>query len=318
MKLLRGQGNDTLWLLIGVLLLLGIMASFSPGSTFGRAFISVRKSFEMIAGEGVGYCPFINPYALEIFSAGELEISGEHPLCDPIEYAYCYGNGHKVEGGKCKGEGPILDNDVTNGECDEGDRFAVSVFLTDEIKRDVGAVEPASGSCFIKPNDGSWVYVEKCFDYLKNYEMTFGEELPSSNKVAISLLMEKRPKWQCFLVFGLLPFLILYHLLNDILAFAFLRTNTRRLIAVFASLLAVLTGGLANIIVAISSFVGLSTGTAFLMTVFLLALVSIILGQLTATMGVVQSTTEAVQKVVTGTLMLRGVAEAARERQQNR
>ena len=79
--------NDNIWIFVGVIMLLLIMASFSPTSTFGKAFISVRSSLGNIFGGNNTYCPFINPYAMSIFSSGELRVSHEHSLCDPVEYA---------------------------------------------------------------------------------------------------------------------------------------------------------------------------------------------------------------------------------------
>ena len=82
------------------------------------------------------------------------------------------------------------------------------------------------------------------------------------------------------------------------------------MIAIFASLLDILTGTFANIIVAVSSFVGLSVGQSFLMAIFSLAIFSVFLGQLTVTAGVAKTTVDAVQKVVTGALFLSNVTGA--------
>jgi hypothetical protein len=281
---MRGDNKDTIWLLLGVLLLFGTMAAFSPGSTLGRAFISLRGSLEDAFGGGVGYCPFINPYAMSIYSAGELVISSGHPLCDPVEYALDDIGSYSF--------------DANNEECDGGNVYALSL-LTDS-----GQVSVSWGT------NSETVSSDVFFNSLSTYQQD-QPGFDNSNKIAIQLLTEKRPAWQCFFIFGLLPFFITYYLLNDILTFAYLRTNTRRLIAIFAALLAVLTGGFANIIVAVSSFVGLSVGQSFLLAIFALAMLSVFLGQLTVTAGVAQTTVNAVQKAVTGALILTNLSEAA-------
>ncbi len=299
----RGEAGETLWLLIGVVLLIGIMASFSPNSTFSKAFIGVRKSMEGMVGSGTGYCPFINPYALEIFSAGEIEIMGNHSLCDAVEYAGC----QKIWGDN--GDTSAISHCTTTV-----DENSVEIYKKKGCEREYGISITDDGKIKLTVGDNENVTdADMFFAALRDFERSYGDMIDNDNKIAIDLLMEKRPRWQCFLIFGFLPFLILYYLLNDILAFAFIRTNTRRLIAVFASLLTVMTGALANLVVSISSFVGLSTGVSFLMMIFLMAMLSMFLGQLTTTMGVVQSTTQAVQKVVTGALALSAVSEATRE-----
>ncbi|MBR9689446.1 MAG: hypothetical protein GOV01_00930, partial [Candidatus Altiarchaeota archaeon] len=90
------------------------------------------------------------------------------------------------------------------------------------------------------------------------------------------------------------------------------------LIAIFASLLAILTGSFANIIVAISSFVGLAVGTSFLMAIFSLAILSVFLGQITVTAGVAKTTVDSVQKAVTGALVLTNLADATKQQDKQR
>jgi len=276
---MKGDSKDTIWILLGVLLLFGVMAAFSPGSTFGKAFLGLRRNLENIFGGNVGYCPFINPYAMSIYSAGELVITGNHPLCGPINYVL----GASSFTAPC-GSSIYTIKMTTEGTCGEDNCIDVLVDST------------------------SYSFTQdEFFSKLANVQQ---EDLDPSNKVAIQLLTEKRPAWQCFFIFGLLPFFITYYLINDILTFAYLRTNTRRLIAIFASLLAILTGMFANIIVAISSFVGLSVGQSFLLAIFSLAILSVFLGQITMTAGVAKSTVDAVQQAVTGALVLRGVSDA--------
>jgi hypothetical protein len=294
---MRGGGKDTIWLLLGVMLLFGVMATFSPGSTFGKAFISLRQNLENVFGGEVGYCPFINPYAMSIYSAGELVITGAHPLCEPTQTVLS----ECVAGSSSCNNGPV-DHGVNGGDpaCD-GYIYSISLLA----EGDTNLVNVSWEST------GDVSYREINSDFFFSSLATIQQDaMDKSNKVAVQLLTEKRPAWQCFFIFGLLPFFITYYLINDILTFAYLRTNTRRLIAIFAALLAILTGAFANIIVAVASFVGLSIGQSFLMAIFSLAILSVFLGQITVTAGVAQTTVNAVQKAVTGALVLRNVADA--------
>jgi hypothetical protein len=284
---MKGDSKDTIWILVGVILLFGVMATFSPGSTFGKAFISLRQNLENVFGGGVGYCPFINPYAMSIYSAGELVITGTHPLCTPI--LTLLGSTDT----SCGTDTYSIVLNQSGGGC--GDEVCVDVQKNQDTPQSFTQDQFFTEMSELQMNDPS-------FD--------------NSNKVAVQLLTEKRPAWQCFFIFGLLPFFITYYLINDILTFAYLRTNTRRMIAIFASLLAVLTGMFANLIVAVASFVGLSIGQSFLLAIFSLAILSVFLGQITVTAGVAKTTVNAVQQAVTGALVLRNVAEASQQKKE--
>ena len=285
---MRGNAKDSIWLFMGVVLLFAIMATFSPGSTMGKAFLSMRRSVEGAFGGEVGYCPFINPYAMSIYSAGELVITGEHPVCAPLIYVVT--NATEYDSSATCGSDMYSIKVVNQGDpdfaCGEDELSCISVYKGDELQGNYDQ--------------------DEFFGKLTSIQ----DNVDKSNSVAIQLLTEKRPMWQCFFIFGLLPFFITYYLINDILTFAYLRTNTRRLIAIFAALLAIITGSFANIIVAVSSFVGLSVGQSFLLAIFSLALLSVFLGQLTVTAGVAQTTVNAVQKAVTGALVLTNLADA--------
>lgn len=322
---MRGDSKDTIWILVGVVLLFGVMATFSPGSTFGRAFISLRQNLENVFGGEVGYCPFINPYAMSIYSAGELVITSNHPLCGPVQEVLVRDENTAWSAdpnGVCGSDIYSIKLDVEEANC--GEESCVDV----EIDCGTGCTSTTA----VCDNDNDLAYDDTCtldgdgsssglaysftqdefFSRLSDLQQV---GLDKDNNVAVQLLTEKRPAWQCFFIFGLLPFFITYYLINDILTFAYLRTNTRRLIAIFASLLAVLTGGFANIIVAIASFVGLSIGQTFLVAIFSLAMLSVFLGQITVTAGVAKTTVNAVQQAVTGALVLRNVAQATSQQE---
>jgi|GEM_PF-2486934 len=311
---MRGNAKDSIWLFLGVILLFTIMASFSPGSQIGSAFLNFRGSIEKVFGGGVGYCPFINPYAMSIYSAGELYITGSHALCNPVEYALDENTGLGSY------DFSASDLSYTNDTCEYD--YSIKIVTADQLKDEGITISNLDSDNLIT------VTCENCEDAITQKIEVFTSDaffqrlttfqtdpslaglIDKKNDVAIQLLSEKRPAWQCFFIFGLLPFFVTYYLLSDILMFAYLRTNTRRLIAVFAALLSILTGAFANVIVAVSSFVGLSVGQSFLMAMFSLAILSVFLGQLTVTAGVAKTTVDAVQKAVTGALVLSNVSQA--------
>ncbi|MBR9681952.1 MAG: hypothetical protein GOV00_04105 [Candidatus Altiarchaeota archaeon] len=277
----RGM-SDNIWIFVGVIMLLLIMASFSPTSTFGKAFIGLRSSLGGMFGANASYCPFINPYAMTIFSAGELRIAGEHPLCDPTEYAL---QKKGVDALAAVGDVDPAGND----ECNFDD-------YTIRINEENGELTVS----WMNKSDMLQTEVftqDKFFGYLTDYQADndLSDTLGGDNKVAIQLISQRMPSWQCLLIYGILPFFIVFNILKDVLSFAFFRAATRNLIASFGSLIAVMTGALSNVIVAIGSFVGITVGQSFLLAILGLALVSVFLGQITITAGATKSSLDAVK-----------------------
>ncbi len=303
----RGS-SDLLWILLGGFLLLGTVSVFSPTSQLGKGFVSVRSSLESMFGSGTGYCPFINPYAMSLLSAGELTISGEHSLCGPIK---------------------LVLKECSGGGCSDSQR---ADYLYENLFNDQGnCVEPISLSLVsekgrenfdinITTAEEGYVVVpyDLFFSVMSNvqrgvYEGTaeateyFGNK---GAKVAASLLAEKRPIWQCFGIFGLLPFLILFYMLNDILMFAPFTSRTRKLIAIFGSFLTIISGGFANLVFSISNFVGLSTGPAFLLIVFGLALLSIVISQVAVSVSAGKQAYKSAEEAFKAAAALKGINAA--------
>jgi hypothetical protein len=344
----KGQGSDILWLLLGVVLIFGTMAAFSPGSIVGKNFVGVRKNLESMFGGELGYCPFINPYAMTLYSSGQLEITGDHPLCGPLKYAIGEISRDKfmLGGVNCS---DIVDDKL------EYAVYSLSIESVDNYCADepVGGTEESvncinaskSGVHPLKDADGvnNLTTIKNVKGDIKYYpdlgtatadDVDIAEfssdyffaklsdvqqsEIDKSNRVAIQLMTEKRPAWQCFLIFGILPFAITYYLLNDILLFTMLRTNTKRLIAIFASLIAVLTGAFANLVVAVSSLVGMTVGQSFLLAIFSFAVIAVFLSQIMATAGATKATVKAVNDTVTAMMTLGAIGQTAQAQQQGR
>ncbi|HDR53354.1 MAG TPA: hypothetical protein ENN60_01620 [archaeon] len=275
--------SDNIWLFLGVVMLLLIMATFSPTSKFGKAFLGLRKSVEGVFGGGATYCPFINPYAMSIFAAGELEISGKHALCDPVEYTLSV---------TAEGLDPpatlMGDNyNYTDGNCTMG-RYSISLSQNSSVNVSGQAGGYASFS------------QDQFFGLLNDYQLEadLQNNLGGDNKVAVQLITQKMPSWQCLLIYGILPFFIIFNLLNDVLVFTFFKTATRKLIAAFGSLIAVMTGAFAQLVTALGSFVGITIGQSFLLLMLGLALVSVFLAQLSLTAEATSSTLKSVKQAL--------------------
>ncbi len=330
----KGQGIDeTIWLFLGVVMLLAIIASFVPGTPLHSTLGALYKSLsQMFGGEPI-YCPFINPYAIQIYSAGSISVSGNHPLCDAIEYAVCEVTGTGVvkskiskcswepDSGKfclCDFSGYLLNDSkcIDYGLNNKKEVVPYNhITYTVRIDEDSGKVEIELYSADMfeeglkKPTDTIKLTttVGKFMSALMGYQREAGGEATAD----LQLLWQKIPPWQCFIIYGLLPFLILYYLLNDILVFTYMRTNTRRLIALFGALAAITTGAFGNIVLSVSRFTNFATGTSFFLLILTLALISVLLGQFAISAGAGAAAANAARQAMAGMAMLIGIQNVA-------
>ena len=108
-------------------------------------------------------------------------------------------------------------------------------------------------------------------------------EIPCTNTKG-GFLCNNQP-WQCFTIFGALPFAVIYFFLMDILGFAsFFSSTTRKVIALGVAAISTMSGGLAGISVQLNEISGIGAGGSFITLVFSLGLITALLGQFTQTM----------------------------------
>lgn len=80
--------------------------------------------------------------------------------------------------------------------------------------------------------------------------------------------------WQCFIIFGVLPIMILYLFLSDILSMGFFSPQLRQLIAIGVSVVSVFSGTFMDFVIEIVKITNLGAGPAFLSTILVLGLIS--------------------------------------------
>lgn len=88
--------------------------------------------------------------------------------------------------------------------------------------------------------------------------------------------------WQCFLIFGVLPMMIVYLFLLDLLSFGFFSPKLRTLIAAGVSAVSVFSGAFTGFVVELVKITKMGAGPAFLSTVLILALLSTVMRFFTA------------------------------------
>lgn len=184
-----------------------------------------------------GYCPFINPYMSQLFSAGSIEVTGGNPLYG----ALCY---------------------VFSGKL--GSDCGATISMTYDYDTDEYVLAPSN------------VEVEK---HKRLTPASLSEKLNDySAETGTSLHLDTKVKgWQCYLFFGVFPFIAMSLFLKDILGFSMLSPKLKLLISVFASVLAVITGSFAKFVWQLAYIASMSVQATFLVVMLFLMFISVIL-----------------------------------------
>jgi len=198
----------------------------------------------MLRESGFGtsaYCPYVNPYMSQLFSAGSLEVGQGNPLHKALTYAI---------GSDCTGTVSAIfnyDTEVYDLKC------SGTVVATQTIT--------------------------ELSEKLNEYSRESGE----------SAYMEQTiPLWQCFLFFGVLPFVAMSLFLRDILGFTMLSQKVKLLMVIFTATLAIISGAFAKFVWDLAYIASMSVQATFIVVMLVLVFSSVILswvGSLNAAMA---------------------------------
>ncbi len=365
--------SEVFTLAIILVLVLAIVGFFSENTVMGKQLNAIKDTFFSLFGQGTIYCPFINPYAMQVMSGSEITFtdinqsveanstfdvlyevfygkecqdcwSGDQPPGILIK-SYEIGSKESKElcfcavawkGGEEPEELPVLEESVlgTINSCSEllsiSDLNTLCSIAGGEYQK-----ETTLGTAFCRVNGknyfyshaggkddrpelcekvigGKWISGEGCriFSFPANTGCLpadeFNEKLAAAaaktsggDRAVLQLLSMKIPAWQCFIIYGLLPFLIIFYLLNDILAYTLLSEKTKRAIALFGSLIAILSGGFAKLTQSVASFANLSIGGSFFLLMFLIAAFTTVIGQIGVSATVTKELAEAAVEAAT-------------------
>ena len=112
----------------------------------------------------------------------------------------------------------------------------------------------------------------------------------------------KIPIWVCFITFGLLPFLVLYFFLRDILTLTLLSKTTTQLISIFSSLVAIQTGMFSGFVWQIAKIANMSVAGTFLTVIIFMSVISMLLSWLGIGMSAATRAKEEAQQVAEGVI----------------
>ncbi|HDR53353.1 MAG TPA: hypothetical protein ENN60_01615 [archaeon] len=206
------------------------------------------------------YCPYANPYLSRMFSAGgRLELTSGDVMMEPF-FA-------------------VLSGSITG----------------------LGSPLPSSGGHYLNPElltykDITSLILEVDEQAMVNFELIAGG-VPYTGTLSLQALSQslndydsqsdtfikfnsQMPMWVCFLVFGLLPFLVVFFFLRDIVGFSTLSRTTKNLIVFFGSLVLIQTGWFSKFVWQLAKIAELTTGAAFFGVIIILSVASVVLSWL--------------------------------------
>jgi hypothetical protein len=198
----------------------------------------------MLQESGFGtraYCPYMNPYMSQLFSAGSIEVGPGNPLHGALTFA---------AGSDCAG-------------------MSSAIFDYDTGLYDV----QCSGATVAS------LSTEDLSEKINEYSKETGEA---------AYLEQTIPLWQCFVFFGMLPFIAMSLFLRDILGFTMLSHKVKFLIVVFTSIVAVMSGVFAKFVWNLAYIASISVQATFIVIMLVLAFSSVLLswvGSINAAMG---------------------------------
>ena len=88
------------------------------------------------------------------------------------------------------------------------------------------------------------------------------------------------PSYICIIIFGLVPFLVMYYLIQDMFAFVFITPSTKKLMAVAMSAMGIVTGAFADVAYVLTKLTNISLSWSFLFLIFGTGLAAIVITNL--------------------------------------
>jgi hypothetical protein len=117
------------------------------------------------------------------------------------------------------------------------------------------------------------------------------------------------PPYICILIFGLVPFLVMYYLLQDLLFFVMLSQTTKKMIAVAIAGMAIVTGAFADLSYVLTKLTGIALSWSFLFMIFGTGLVSVVITNLMGVTSAASALHKSLNEAHYGFFMLRSFGQ---------
>lgn len=115
--------------------------------------------------------------------------------------------------------------------------------------------------------------------------------------------------WQCYILFGMLPFTILYYFMFDLMAFTFVSGRTKKIVALAVAMFAVVFGAFTGVAYLLTTITNWATGSIIFL-LLTLGIASAIMGQLGMTMNMSATAAASVGEAYYGLKTLQAVGRS--------
>jgi hypothetical protein len=117
------------------------------------------------------------------------------------------------------------------------------------------------------------------------------------------------PSYICVIIFGLIPFLVLYYLIQDLLAFVFVANVTKKMIAVAMAAMAIVTGAFADVAYMLTKLTSISLSWSFLFLIFGTGLAAVVITNMMGLTSAASAMHRSLNEAHYGFMMLRSFGQ---------
>lgn len=117
------------------------------------------------------------------------------------------------------------------------------------------------------------------------------------------------PPWQCYIFFGMLPFTILYYFVFDLMAFTFVSSRTKSIVALSVAMFAVVFGAFTGVAYLLTTITNWATGSIIFL-LLVLGIASAIMGQLGMTINMSSAAMASVGEAYYGLKTLQAIGKS--------
>jgi hypothetical protein len=328
------RGDIDFFIIIAILLIVVVGAS-TAGGRLGGIGKSLNNALTSVFGDEPTPCPFLQKGALSgILGIGTTSkiVSVYNTSTDPgvacfvsqpadlrfywnsTEQTIVFDLGEAPNFNECTG---IRADQIINAATQELNSRSLVAAQVPNCGNYI-CCDKLSGPCICtQEDDGSETgkiagRTDKFYCNLRYYMMT--EALGFSSQAAKdaefgSFAAKPMPSYICIIIFGLIPFLVMYYLIQDLLAFVFVRRTTKKMLAVAMASMAIVTGAFADVAYVLTKLTSISLSWSFLFLIFGTGLAAVVITNLMGLTSAASAMHRSLNEAHYGFMMLRGFGQ---------
>lgn len=117
------------------------------------------------------------------------------------------------------------------------------------------------------------------------------------------------PSYICIFIFGIMPFVVIYYLMQDLFAFVMISPTTKKLLAMVMASMAIVTGAFADMTYVITKLTNISLGYSFLFMIFGTGLAAVVITNLMGLTSAASAMHRSLNEAHYGFMMLRSFGQ---------